>query len=123
MNIYIWNLGLQFMDEDLEELFRSYGRVAAASTFKDKRTGKCKGSGFVEMPSEAEARAAIAGLNGTEQRGRILIVEESILGNNRPRSNPGFADSHSGVHGGGKESWQTRMHMAATGSSWPWPRL
>ena len=88
MNIYVWNLDFQFTDEDLERLFEGYGKVAAASIFRDKRTGKGKGSGFVEMPSEVEAQAAIAGINGTKHRRRILVVKESILGETQAHAGP-----------------------------------
>jgi RNA recognition motif-containing protein len=89
VNIYIGNLDFQFTDEDLKSLFEGYGEVATASIFRDKRTGKGKGSGFVKMPSEVEARAAIKGINGTKHRRRILVVKESI---------PGEAQVHAGPH-------------------------
>ena len=60
MNIYAGNLDFQFTDEELKGLFEGYGKVAAASIFRDKHSRKGRGAGFVEMPSEAEARAAIA---------------------------------------------------------------
>ena len=80
MNIYVGNLDFQFTDQELKALFDGYGHVAAASIARDKHTGKGHGSGFVDMPSDAEARAAIAGINGTRHRRRLLVAKESIPG-------------------------------------------
>ena len=88
MNIYVGNLDFQFTDEDLKALFQGYGQVVAASIFRDKHTKKGKGSGFVEMPSEKEAKAAIASLNGTKHRRRNLVVKEAIPGEDQVHAGP-----------------------------------
>ena len=80
MNIYVGNLDFQFTNEELKALFIGYGHVAAASIFRDEHAREGEGFGFVEMPSNVEAQAAIAGINGTKHRRRILVVKESIPG-------------------------------------------
>ena len=88
MNIYVGNLDFQFTDDELKTLFEGYGKVTAASISRDKHTRKGKGSGFVEMPSEAEARAAIKGLNATKHRRRILVVKEAVPGEDQVHAGP-----------------------------------
>jgi RNA recognition motif-containing protein len=80
MNIYVGSLSRDATDEDLEHAFEAFGQVASARVIMNKSTGVSKGFGFVEMPVEAEARAAIDGLNGNELKGRPLTVNEA-----RPR--------------------------------------
>jgi RNA recognition motif-containing protein len=80
MNIYVGNLPYSTTDEVLREAFEDFGEVASATVIKDKFSGRSRGFGFVEMPSDAEAQAAIAGLNGTEMDGREITVNEA-----RPR--------------------------------------
>lgn len=81
MNIYVGNLPYEVSDEELREVFARFGQVASANVIKDRQSGKSKGFGFVEMPTQSEAQAAIAGLNGKELKGRTLNVSEA-----RPRS-------------------------------------
>lgn len=84
MNIYVGNLPYSTTDEDLRELFGQYGEVASASVIMDRDTGRSRGFGFVEMPSQAEAEAAISALNqksfGEPGRERALNVNQA-----RPR--------------------------------------
>ncbi len=91
MNIYVGNLSYEVSDEDLRESFGRFGQVASANVIKDRQSGRSKGFGFVEMSTQAEAQAAIAGLNGTELKGRALNVSEA-----RPRT-----ERKSGGSGGG----------------------
>src|SRR5437763_14542977 len=77
MNIYVGNLSWNLKDQDLANLFTPYGEVASAKIVTDKFTQRSKGFGFVEMPNDAEAQAAIAQLNGSEVEGRNLVVNES----------------------------------------------
>ena len=77
MNIYVGNLSWQMTDEDLRALFEQYGSVTSAKIVKDKVSGRSKGFGFVEMPNDDEARAAISQLHETEQSGRNIVVNES----------------------------------------------
>ncbi|MGC4038141.1 MAG: RNA-binding protein [Chitinophagaceae bacterium] len=77
MNIYVGNLSWGLKDQDLANMFASFGEVASAKIVTDKFTQRSKGFGFVEMPNDAEAQAAIAQLNGSEVEGRNLVVNES----------------------------------------------
>jgi len=81
MNIYVGNLSQEANEEDLRQAFQAFGKVTSATVIKDRLTGKSKGFGFVEMPVNVEAQAAISGLNGKELKGKMLTVNES-----RPRS-------------------------------------
>ena len=95
MNIYVGNLSWEVTQEDLKEAFEAHGQVANANLITDKYTGKSRGFGFVEMPVDDEARAAMGALNGTDLKGRELNVNEA-----KPRSN----DRGSGSGGGGRRS-------------------
>lgn len=68
------------MERDLEKAFAVYGAVSSARVATDRDTGRSRGFGFVEMANQAEAQAAIAGLNGSDLQGRTLTVNEA-----RPR--------------------------------------
>ena len=80
MNIYVGNLSYQATAGELQAAFEAYGTVESARVIADKFTGQSRGFGFVEMPDQAEAEAAIAGLNGTALKDRELRVSEA-----RPR--------------------------------------
>ncbi len=98
MNIYVGNLAYSVDEGELQALFANYGTVASASIITDRETGQSKGFGFVEMPVQEEAEAAIAGLNGVEHRGRQLTVNEA-----RPRGESGGRDrGFGGGRGGGR---------------------
>lgn len=77
MNIYVGNLSWNLKDQDLTDLFTPYGEVTTAKIVIDKFTQRSKGFGFVEMPNDEQAQAAIAQLNGSEVDGRNLVVNES----------------------------------------------
>jgi RNA recognition motif-containing protein len=77
MNIYVGNLSFEVTDDDLRQLFSAYGEVESASVVKDRFSGESRGFGFVEMPAKKDADAAIAALNGTEQKGRTITVNEA----------------------------------------------
>lgn len=79
-NLYVGNLSYSVDDSMLRALFEQFGKVASARAITDRETGRSKGFGFVEMPDDTEAQAAIDGLNGKDDRGRILTVNEA-----RPR--------------------------------------
>ncbi|MBI2866434.1 MAG: RNA-binding protein [Chloroflexi bacterium] len=93
MKIYVGNLAFEVTDEDLSTEFSAYGAVASATVVKDAYSGRSRGFGFVEM-GDAEARAAIAGLNGKDLKGRALTVNEA-----RPREAGG--GGRGGYGGGG----------------------
>lgn len=77
MNIYVGNLSWNLKDQDLSNLFATYGEVVSAKIVTDKFTGRSKGFGFVEMAKDDESQAAIAALNGSEVDGRNIVVNES----------------------------------------------
>jgi RNA recognition motif-containing protein len=100
MNIYVGNLSWGLKDQDLADLFTPYGEVASAKIVMDKFTQRSKGFGFVDMPNDEQAQAAIAQLNGSEVDGRNLVVNES-----RPKEGGegggGFKKKSFGGGGGG----------------------
>ena len=75
--LYVGNLGYKVSSSDLEQLFSPYGDVQSAQIVTDRETRQGKGFGFVEMGSEADALAAINGLNESEHEGRRLVVNEA----------------------------------------------
>jgi RNA recognition motif-containing protein len=75
--LFVGSLSYKTTDAVLEEFFASIGKVVSARVIVDHETGRSKGFGFVEMATEAEARAAIEQLNGKELEGRALIVNEA----------------------------------------------
>lgn len=77
MNIYISNLDTQLRNDDLRNLFSTYGDVESAEIAIDSFTDLPRGFGFVEMPQEEEARAAIAALQGKELSGRVITVQQA----------------------------------------------
>jgi len=75
--LYVGNLGYSVTGEDLQRLFAPHGTVESAQVITDRDTGRSKGFGFVEMASSAEAQAAIGALNGQQNDGRALTVNEA----------------------------------------------
>ena len=93
MNIFVGNLPYGAMDADLRQAFAAHGQVSSASVIVDKFTGKSRGFGFVEMPNDAEAQAAIQALNGSDLSGRTIRVNEAQPREDRPRrERPGGFD-------------------------------
>ena len=84
MNIYVGNLSFDTRDEDLREAFAPYGEIESTRVISDKGTGQSRGFGFVEMPNQAEAQAAISALNGTELQGRAISANEARPRETRP---------------------------------------
>lgn len=108
MNIYVGNLSWNLKDQDLSNLFASHGEVGSAKIVTDKFTGRSKGFGFVEMPNDDQAQAAIAALNGSEVDGRNIVVNESRPkpeggggGGFKKRSFGGGGGGYKGKGGGG----------------------
>ncbi|WP_295399555.1 RNA-binding protein [uncultured Thiocystis sp.] len=89
MRIYVGNLPYSVADDDLRDIFGEFGELAAAEVIKDKFSGQSKGFGFVEMPNNAEAAAAIKALNETDMKGRKLTVNEARPRAERPRGGGG----------------------------------
>ena len=81
MNIYVGNLAYSTTDSSLEEAFGAHGTVESAKVVIDRDSGRSRGFGFVEMPNDEEAKAAIEAMNGSDMDGRALNVNEA-----RPRT-------------------------------------
>lgn len=96
MNIYVSNLSFDVNENELNQLFATFGKVDSARVIADRDTGRSRGFGFVEMSNKAEADAAISGLNGKEIKGRALTVNEA-----RPKAEGGRGGSGGGGGGGG----------------------
>jgi RNA recognition motif-containing protein len=94
-NIYVGNLPWATTTDDLYAMFQQYGQVTRAQVVTDRETGRSRGFGFVEMPNEAEAQAAIAALNNQPMNGRPLTVNVA-----KPREGGG-AGGGGGYGGGG----------------------
>jgi RNA recognition motif-containing protein len=75
MNIFVAKLNFKTRKEDLEAAFARFGQVTSCKIVRDKETGRSKGFGFIEMPNDAEARAAIAELDEKELDGRAIVVK------------------------------------------------
>ena len=100
--LYVGNLPYSVRDNDLEQAFGQYGGVTSAKVMMERDTGRSKGFGFVEMGSDAEAQAAIAGMNGQSLGGRSLVVNEARPMEARPpRTGGGGYGGGGGGHGGG----------------------
>jgi len=102
MNIYVGNLSTDTSEDDVRQAFGAFGEVATVRIVRDGATGESRGFGFVEMPNEEQAKAAIQEMNGKELKGSALTVE---LG--RSRTAPGGGGggrpprSQGGPHRGG----------------------
>lgn len=77
MNIFVSNISFKVREQALKELFQQYGEVSNVRIIKDKETRRSKGYGFVEMPNDSEAQAAIDGLNGADHHERKIVVAEA----------------------------------------------
>jgi RNA recognition motif-containing protein len=93
--LYVGNLSYSVSSSDLEKLFAAHGTVQSAEVVADRETGRSKGFGFVEMSTDEEAQAAITALNGHEDNGRALTVNEA-----RPREERGGGGGGRGGRGG-----------------------
>jgi RNA recognition motif-containing protein len=99
--LYVGNLPYTVRDEDLQQAFSAYGSVNSAKVMMERDTGRSKGFGFVEMGNDAEAQAAVEGMNGQSLGGRSLVVNEARPMEARPprSGGGGFGGPRSG--GGG----------------------
>lgn len=85
MNIYVGNLAYSITDAELREAFEAFGEVSSVNLIVDRTTGQSKGFGFVEMPNNSEADAAIKGLNSTQLNGRAIKVNQAKPRGDRPQ--------------------------------------
>ena len=93
MKLYIGNIPFDAREEELRELFTSFGTLGTATVIVDPRKGRSRGFGFVEFDDPVQGKAAIAGVNGTEFGGRKLVVNEA-------RSRDGGSSGYRGSRGG-----------------------
>ena len=99
--LYVGNLPYSVRDEDLQQSFGQFGAVTSAKVMMERDTGRSKGFGFVEMGSDAEAQAAINGMNGQPLGGRSVVVNEARPMEARPPRTGGFGGGGGGYGGGG----------------------
>jgi RNA recognition motif-containing protein len=100
--LYVGNLAYSVRDDSLQQAFGQFGTVTSAKVMMDRDTGRSKGFGFVEMGTDAEAQAAINGMNGQALEGRAVIVNEARPREERPGGYGGGGGGGSrGPYGGG----------------------
>ena len=99
--LYVGNLPYTVRDEDLQQSFGQFGSVTSAKVMMERDTGRSKGFGFVEMASDAEAQAAIGGMNGQSLGGRSITVNEARPMEARPPRTGGFGGGGGDRSGGG----------------------
>ena len=102
--LYVGNLPYSVRDSDLEQAFGQFGSVTSAKVMMERETGRSKGFAFVEMGSDAEAQAAINGMNGQPLGGRSVVVNEARPMESRPPRTGGYGGgggSGGGGYGGG----------------------
>ncbi|WP_029001629.1 RNA recognition motif domain-containing protein [Azohydromonas australica] len=99
--LYVGNLAYSVRDDSLHEAFSQFGSVTSAKVMMDRETGRSKGFGFVEMGSDAEAQAAINGMNGQALEGRAIVVNEARPREERPGGGYGGGGGGRGGYGGG----------------------
>jgi RNA recognition motif-containing protein len=104
MNIYVSNLSFNTSDAELKDLFSTFGEVTSAKVINDRETGRSRGFGFVEMPSEEEGKDAMLGLNNKEIEGRAMSV--SVAKEKEERTGGGGnRGGYSNNRGGGGGRW------------------
>src|ERR1700741_2830348 len=96
MKLYVGNLSFSTTEDTLQAEFGAHGQVEEVAVITDRDTGRPRGFAFVTMNNDAEARAAIEGLNGTELDGRTITVNEA-----RPKTGAGGGGGRGGPRGGG----------------------
>jgi RNA recognition motif-containing protein len=101
--LYVGNLSYDVDSSALQDMFTPHGTVESAEIISDRETGRSKGFGFVQMGSDQEAQAAIAAMNGQENGGRALTVNEAKPREDRPRTGGGGGGGYGGG-GGGRSS-------------------
>lgn len=99
MNIYIGNLSQEVTEDDLREAFEAFGQITSIKIIKDKFTGESRGFGFIEMPERQEAHSAMENLNGSQLKGKSIIVNEARSRSDKRRSGGGRRRS---------SGWQSR---------------
>lgn len=123
MNLYVSNLAYSLTDDELRSEFAAYGTVANARVVLDRETGRSRGFGFVEMPNDAEARAAIQRLEGSNVGGRPIRVVEARPKEERPQRPPyaGGGGGSGAQRGGGQGDRGERRDFGGGGKK-DWSR-
>jgi len=83
-NIFVGNLSFNTSEDELRQIFETYGQVERVSILTDRETGRSRGFGFVEMTNPEEGEKAITGLNGSQFGGRTINVNEARPKAERP---------------------------------------
>ena len=104
MNIYVSNLSFNTNDAELNDLFSKFGTVSSAKVITDRESGRSRGFGFVEMPSEDEGKEAMLGLNNKEVEGRAMSVSVAKEREDRSGGGGGYSNNRGGG-GGGNRRW------------------
>jgi RNA recognition motif-containing protein len=105
MNIYVGNLPFEIDDAELEKTFTEFGEVTSARVIQDRFSGRSRGFGFVEMADASQAEAAIQALNGKDNGGRPLTVNEAKPREDRPRGGGGGGGAGGDGGGFGERRW------------------
>lgn len=100
-NIFVGNLDFHTGEDELRQLFSTYGQVDRVSIMTDRDTGRSRGFGFVEMANAEEGEKAIAAINGSQVGGRTLNVNEARPKAERPAGGGGGRGGFGGGRGGG----------------------
>lgn len=98
MNIFVAKLNYDTQESSVRNAFEEFGQVDSVKIIMDKFSGRSKGYGFVEMPNNDEALAAIADLNDSDMDGRTIVVKQA---EDRPKRSGGFDNNRRGGGGGG----------------------
>jgi len=88
MNIYVGNLSQEVTEDELREAFESFGQITSVKIIKDRFSGESRGFGFIEMPAKTEAQSAMENLDGTELKGKTIIVNEARARSDKRRTIP-----------------------------------
>ena len=102
MNIFVGNLSKDVTDDDLQNLFSTYGNIRSVKVIRDMFSGESKGFGFIEMPGLEEAKKAISELNTQELKGKKITVNEARPREDNRRGGGGGRGGNRGGGGGGR---------------------
>ena len=115
MRIYVGNFSYEMTEQELREAFEAHGQVQEVHMVNDRETGRPRGFGFVEMPTSAEAQAAIGALNGKEFGGRPATVNEA-----KPRQERSSGGGGGGGYGGNRGGGGGGGNRGGGGSGSSW---
>lgn len=101
MKLFVGGLPFSVDDRELQSMFEAHGTVGSAKVIMDRETGKSRGFGFVEFPTDSEAEAAIKALDGSSLEGRQLKVNQADDKPGRGGGGGGFRGGNNSRGGGG----------------------